>query len=570
MNYAEEYGVRFERGFTLQEALELAKIDEAEEIFIEPPDSNVLTDEDSAEEDNGGTLDNLSGNQLRSKVEIKLSNSERIPSAERCEESRKSDPVSEGENRSFQAKKVNSVMKKINLSEKIRWIEEADLVDSPKTVFPSPNYEPYRNMSPVQIFERFVDDDLLDHLVNETRKYALFKNFTDPQISADEIRCFIAILIVTGYDPKPSKKHYWDSIGDLKNSMVSNSMRRDRFIQIMKFIHCADNCTIDGSDKLYKLRPFMSKVKQNFLKHFIPVEHLNFDESMIKYYGRHGCKQFIRGKPIRFGFKMWSLNTSDGYLVNCDVYQGKQPDSNEIYEQTFGKCSAPFVKMDEIPHPAYPYKFYFDNLFTSINLLNYLREKRYGGTGSTCHGVSPIGHVKRYCKSEKKYVQVRRPHLIGEYNRYTGGTDLMDESISAYRIGMRSKKWWWYIFTWLIDACISNAWILWKKAHRDQMSQLDFRRNIAQTYLKRYENVPTGGGRPSTSKFSLSMNRICDDLRYDGLNHILVSIPDKKRRRCAGEGCITGTRTMCIKCDVGMCIECNYIFHTNTRGNGIE
>nr|CAH7717546.1 unnamed protein product [Callosobruchus chinensis] len=366
----------------------------------------------------------------------------------------------------------------------------------------------------------------------------------------------------------------------------------------------------------------MSKVKQKFLKHFIPVEHLNFDESMIKYYGRHGCKQFIRGKPIRFGFKMWSLNTSDGYLVNCDVYQGKQPDSNEIYEQTFGKCSAPFVKMmDEISHLTYPYKFYFDNLFTSINLLDYLREKGYGGTGtlrenrlpkncpivtkktmkknergscasaidrdhgimflrwtdnnvvtagSTCHGVSPIGYVKRYCKSEKKYVQVRRPHLIGEYNRYMGGTDLMDENISTYQIGIRSKKWWWCIFTWLIDACISNAWILWKKAHRDQMSQLDFRRNIAQTYLKRYENVPTGGGRPSTSKFSLSMNRICDDLRYDGLNHLLVSIPDKKRRRCAGEGCITSTRTMCIKCDVGMCIECNYIFHTNTRGNGIE
>ncbi|VEN58331.1 unnamed protein product [Callosobruchus maculatus] len=158
-----------------------------------------------------------------------------------------------------------------------------------------------------------------------------------------------------------------------------------------------------------------------------------------------------------------------------------------------------------------------------------------GTVGSTSHGVSPIGHVKRYNKSEKKYVQVPRPNLIGEYNRYMSGMDLMDENISTYRIGVRSKKWWWCIFTWLIDASINNARILWKRVQKNQISQLDFRRSIAQTYLKRYENVQRGGGRPSTSKFSLSLNRISDDPRYDGLNHLLVSIPDKKRRSCAGE-----------------------------------
>lgn len=62
----------------MQEALEYAYIDDIDEIFVEPPDSNILTDEDSAEEDEGGTLDNLSGRQLRSKVELKLTNNSRI------------------------------------------------------------------------------------------------------------------------------------------------------------------------------------------------------------------------------------------------------------------------------------------------------------------------------------------------------------------------------------------------------------------------------------------------------------------------------------------------------------
>jgi len=44
--------------------------------YIEPPEPNVLTDEDSGNEDEGGLVDNLSGNQLRAGVEIELDTKE--------------------------------------------------------------------------------------------------------------------------------------------------------------------------------------------------------------------------------------------------------------------------------------------------------------------------------------------------------------------------------------------------------------------------------------------------------------------------------------------------------------
>lgn len=44
--------------------------DEVEEIFIEPPDAAVPSDEDSADEDVGGLIDNLSGRQLRAHAEV--------------------------------------------------------------------------------------------------------------------------------------------------------------------------------------------------------------------------------------------------------------------------------------------------------------------------------------------------------------------------------------------------------------------------------------------------------------------------------------------------------------------
>lgn len=45
-------------------------------------------------------------------------------------------------------------------------------------------------------------------------------------------------------------------------------------------------------------------------------------------------------------------------------------------------------------------------------------------------------------QAEKKNIQVSRPHVVGEYNKIMGETDLMGQKISAYRIGIKSKKWW--------------------------------------------------------------------------------------------------------------------------------
>ena len=123
---------------------------------------------------------------------------------------------------------------------------------------------------------------------------------------------------------------------DVHNNMVANAMRRNRFIQIQKYIHMADNTKINEMDRVWKLRPLMNKLKEKCLNHFQPVKNLSFDESMVKYYGRHGCKQFIRGKPIRFGYKMWCLNTNDGYLINFDLYQGKDTRGDENFDKLFG------------------------------------------------------------------------------------------------------------------------------------------------------------------------------------------------------------------------------------------
>lgn len=139
----------------------------------------------------------------------------------------------------------------------------------------------------------------------------------------------------------------------------------------------------------------------------------------------------------------------------------------------------------------------------------------------------------------------------------------MDENISRYRISFRRKKWWWPIFTWLVDTSVVNAWSVRRKCRsKPPISHLNYRRQIVLHYLEKYKTVSKGSGRPSTSKNSVTLNRVSDDIRYDQVDHLLVPTRDKKRKRCAGEGCSSSIRTMCCKCNVGICIDCNYIFHT--------
>ncbi|KAI4471500.1 hypothetical protein MML48_1g17547 [Holotrichia oblita] len=67
----------YKGGLTLHETLEIAYADDVDAIYIEPPDAGVLTDQDSGDEDGGGTIDNLPGAQLRANAEVVLRGTDR-------------------------------------------------------------------------------------------------------------------------------------------------------------------------------------------------------------------------------------------------------------------------------------------------------------------------------------------------------------------------------------------------------------------------------------------------------------------------------------------------------------
>ena len=81
-------------------------------------------------------------------------------------------------------------------------------------------------------------------------------------------------------------------------------MRRNKFDKIMQYFSFADNTTLNPSHKCAKLCSLTNLLLKRFISHFEPEQLLFHDEALIQYFGRHGCKQCIRNKPIRFGYKL--------------------------------------------------------------------------------------------------------------------------------------------------------------------------------------------------------------------------------------------------------------------------
>ena len=98
-------------------------------------------------------------------------------------------------------------------------------------------------------------------------------------------------------------------------------MRRNRFEEIIKyFLHFVDTSQITA-DRYYKIRPLFKEISKCFKIIFLRPD-ISIDGTMIKCYAKHGSKQFIRGKPIRFAFKMFSLASSTGHLHHVEPYCG--------------------------------------------------------------------------------------------------------------------------------------------------------------------------------------------------------------------------------------------------------
>ena len=201
------------------------------------------------------------------------------------------------------------------------------------------------------------------------------------------MEAFIGILLVSGYVDEPRRPMYWEHNEDTYNTTVSSFLSRNRFDEIMQNFHLADNSNLDKEDKFAKVRPLIDKLNEQCLANYLPEQSVSIDESMVPYVGRHGCKQYMRNKPVKFGYKFWVAATLLGYAIQFYSYPGKI----ENFDSSLGLGGCVFATLAEkLPSQVGSnYHIIMNNIFTSPDLLRILKAKNIAATGTVM-----INHVE--------------------------------------------------------------------------------------------------------------------------------------------------------------------------------
>jgi len=361
----------------------------------------------------------------------------------------------------------------------------------------------------------------------------------------------MGILLISDYHRLPSRNHYCSLKVDLMVDIVGRAIPRNRFDEILRFLHIANSQRLDPNDRMGKLRPMMDYLQDVFQKAYIPEQHISFDESMVAYYG---CKQFIRSKPIRFGFKNFCLCTPLGYLIAFDTYQGKTYRRKDY--DNFGKGGGCFLNIiDSLQYDLNKLStiFYCDNYFTGMPLIVELSHRGQGLIGTiqdnripkkqilssatamkkVPRGESALAYdsankpvlcrwkdntvvtlasnvvadnaiqmTNCWSSKERKNIAITQPMYVRDYNCHMGGVDRLDQNISCYHTSLRKKKWWFSSFTWMLDATVVKSYYIFKQKHPD-VSFLDFCREIVLFYLQGSQPVPSRPG-PSRNRSEIA------------------------------------------------------------------
>ncbi|XP_065650420.1 piggyBac transposable element-derived protein 3-like [Hydra vulgaris] len=452
------------------------------EILIVPPiTSGADTDEDSGDENEVcGDPNSLNRNQLLAEATMKL----RRPNGSDVigmEESDGAEDTAEEDNAENNTQDTADDIVELGpqhkrtkkqVPYKPSWVKsdfkEAVRKEKFPWTIPPPKVE--NHLSPVSLFELFMIPEIMHRICNESKEYAAQKGHDNFDLDITSLKLFLSILLISGYAPLPRRPMYWETAGDVHNSMVSAAMSRNKFSSIMSNIHFANNNELDMTDRFAKVRPLIQSINAACLANFQPEQIISIDESMIPYYGKHGAKQYIHGKPIKFGYKMWVAATRLGYVINFYPYQGAGTTDKDL---GLGGSVVVNLTKDLPKRDGNFFHIVFDNLFTSPRLLCLLADRGMAATGtlrsnrtegaplknikamdklprgshdvaldqkanvclvrwhdskvvtvaSTYAGVAPLCKAKRYSSAQKKRIDVDQPSVIQLYNYGMGGVE---------------------------------------------------------------------------------------------------------------------------------------------------
>lgn len=267
---------------------------------------------------------------------------------------------------------------------------------------------------PIDFFKLFYNDVLVEFLISETDKHARLQKELNPnenrmawtRPTIPEMNAFLGLCFMMGIDKKPSTKMYWSTDSFVNTPLFSNTMNRDRFTQIMRYLHFSDSELepLPGTpnyDPLYKVKHIVSHLNSHFQQEYTPKRNVTVDETMIPFKGRVQLRQYMPQKPHKWGVKAWVLAESQSsYIQYVDIYPGKNAMPQIHLGSNVVKRCLRNAQLD-----GKGYHVYTDNFFTSPELYEDLYHN---------HSTSACGTVRYNRRGLPKDIMCKRPEGISE------------------------------------------------------------------------------------------------------------------------------------------------------------
>ena len=206
------------------------------------------------------------------------------------------------------------------------------------------------------------------------------------------------------------------------------------------------------------------------MKDVEPEERHSIDEQIIPFKGTLQLENnTIRISLNKWGFKVFTQAGVSGMMYDFEVYTGK----SMKLPGNLGISGNVVLWLLRNLEDHKDFKVYFDNWFTSVDLVKALKDSGFWAVGtihqnrlsgcqlesdkklkdsgrgsydhksskegitivkwhdseavhliSSHYGVEPLGTCKRWSSKEKKHIDVKRPLVVKEYNIHMGGVDL--------------------------------------------------------------------------------------------------------------------------------------------------
>ena len=362
--------------------------------------------------------------------------------------------------------------------------------------------------SPLSTLMLILGEDFFKNLVEPTNHYASsfherskrlaarklvpithVRKWTD--VDEKELKKFFGLLFAMSLNPKPTQD-FWSTKSFLQCPFFGATMSRDRFMQILKFLHLVDNNTLTDrakrQDKLYKIRPVINLLLSQFKALYQPGKQLSVGESMCVYEGQVNFGSNNPVKPHKFRMKLYRVY--DGVTGYCckfkvarqelivnkwlvfdllhdhlgkghEVYLDRRYTTVSLFRELFAKKTVAVGKCMQfrngLPKDLISQKLQKGNVVARrqgpLMALKWCAEDEVLML-STKHS-SAVENVK--VKPRSNPLLKQKPVVVIEYAKYMPRVDMSDQMMRYHSFNKKTDYWWKKLFFHLMNLALVNA-----------------------------------------------------------------------------------------------------------------